>query len=224
MIYQVRLFKGLQQPRLHFQQLGDAESVYGLRKRVLFLFLSSILILALSSWFGLGTHEISAEINTLSNSQFEWEKFLFFLGRILNGALFAAIILYLMALWFHVWLDAPFHKLIAMQALAFIPLLIEQAVHILLVVWLGISTYSSPFSLGPIVQSLHAPSWIAAFFGCISLFKLWTIYLQYIGIRRLTGGSQGYDDRNGLVHSSYFLGGHRYIGLLRIETIFLKGR
>lgn len=172
-------------------QLGQAETVYGLNNRVMLLFLSSLLIFAVSGWFGLGTHEISAEINNLSNSQFEWEKFLFWIGRLVSGLLFAAIYLYIMSLWFDIWTEAPFKHLLIVQAFAFLPILIEKIIHILCVSLLGLDWYSSPVSLGAIAQSAHAPAWIIYFSGCATLFKVWSMYIQFIGLRKLAAMQRG---------------------------------
>ncbi|WP_433745023.1 hypothetical protein [Falsibacillus pallidus] len=191
MIYQVRLFRGLRALGAMLHQLEQAETVYGLKNRVLLLFLSSLLIFAVSGWFGLGAHEISAEINNLSNSQFEWEKFLFWIGRLIAGLLFAAIYLYLMSLWFDIWTESSFKSLLVVQAFAFLPILIEKILHILFLVLLGLDWYSTPFSLGAIAQSAHAPAWIIYFLGCASLFKIWSMYIQFIGLRKLAGMSRG---------------------------------
>ncbi|RLQ96845.1 hypothetical protein [Falsibacillus albus] len=185
MVYQLRFFKGLRHPNDQFHQLEKAETIYDLRLRFFLLFAASVLIFAVISMFGLGTNEISGEVNILTNSQFEWEKFLFLLGRILLGFIFPALYLYLMSLWFWIWTDADYRKLMVVHSFVLMILLTEQVIHTIFVVWLGLGWFSSPLSLGVIAQSLDFPKWLIAFLGCITVFKIWALTLQYIGIRKL---------------------------------------
>ncbi|MGG4166090.1 hypothetical protein ABEW00_01185 [Rossellomorea vietnamensis] len=184
---EVRLTRGLKHPSTFFYQLNEMEELTGYKKRVSFLFILSIVTFGLISSFGIGMDPLSNEMTKLSPTEFEMEKFLFFLGRLLAGMLYAAIILFFSSLIF--WTisnEGEYRKLVITQGLVLIILLVEKATYIPLSLFFSIEWYSSPLSLGVITQYLTSESYIVYLMGSFSLFKVWVFYIQYKGIKQLT--------------------------------------
>jgi hypothetical protein len=184
---EVRLFSGLKQPSIFFYQLNEMEALKGFKKRVSFLFLLSIVIFGLISSFGIGMDPLSKEMTKLSPTVFELEKFLFFLGRLIAGMLYAAIILFFSSLIF--WTisnEGEYRKLVITQGLVLIILLLEKLTYIPLSLFFSLEWHSSPLSLGVITQYITSKSYVIYLMGSFSLFKVWVFYIQYKGIKQLT--------------------------------------
>ncbi|WP_175990052.1 hypothetical protein [Bacillus sp. Marseille-Q1617] len=130
---------------------------------------------------------ISKELTTLSPTTYELEKFLFFLGRLLAGLLYAAIILFIPSLIF--WTisdDGEYKKLVMTQGIILMILLLERLTYIPLSLFLSLDWHSSPLSLGVLAQYITSNSLIIYFLGIASLFKVWIFYIQYKGLKSLT--------------------------------------
>lgn len=184
---EVRLFRGLKHPSTFFYQLNEMEALNGYKKRVSFLFLLSIIIFGLISSFGIGMDPLSKELTKLSPTAFELEKFSFFLGRLIAGLLYAAIMLFFSSLIF--WTisnEGEYRKLVITQGLVLIILLLEKLTYIPLSLFLSLEWYSSPLSLGVLAQYITSKSYVIYLMGSFSLFKIWVFYIQYKGIKRLT--------------------------------------
>lgn len=186
MFNEVKLFKGLVHPSTYFYQLRESEILKNYYKKLLLLFLISMLVFGLNGSFGWGTVPLSKEFIELSPVDMEIHKFYFVLGRLLLGILYAAFILFIPALLFWTLSDAEFKKLVVLQGITLIILLIEKLTYLPLLTFLSINWYSSPFALGAISQTLSNSEWLKYFLGSISLFKVWAMVLQYMGLRWLS--------------------------------------
>lgn len=187
MLYEFRIVKGLRNPRLRLFQLAQAETIYGLRSRLVWLFIVSAFLFAVSGMFGLGTHVFSHELNIVDQAGFEWRKSFFVLGRFVFGLVYAAGLLFLPALWFWTLTEVPYAKLLTLQALVLPVHLLEQAVYIWLASGLDLPWYSSFFSLGVLAQYITSHLFPVLLLGCVSLFKVWVMAIQYTGLREMTG-------------------------------------
>ncbi|RWR13499.1 hypothetical protein QNH23_18020 [Siminovitchia fortis] len=186
MIYQLRILKGLFYPNRSLFQLEKAEAVYGLRPNILLLFFLSALVFSVSGLAGIGSHVISSELTAVSGGVFEWLKSYFVLGRFIQGLLYAALVIFFQALWFWTLTDAPYPKLVVLQAFILPILLLEQIVNIGLAVQMNLPWFSSPFSFGPAAHYITDKRFLIYFLGCISLFKIWVISIQLYGLRILS--------------------------------------
>jgi hypothetical protein len=191
MIYQVQLLKGLLHPNNFLYQLEKAEEVRNYRIRIFLLFLSSLIIFAISSYLGIGTEIISRELTSVSASEFEARKLLFLLGQILWSLIYTAIMLFIPAAFFWALTDIPFIKVLVIQMFAVAILLFEKALLIPFYWKIGLDKSSSPFSLGPIAQYLTDSTILIYFLSQISIFSLLVLYFQYKGLKYLTDRSRG---------------------------------
>jgi hypothetical protein len=184
---EVKLIRGLRQPSYFFYQLKETEVLKGYKQKVILVFILSALVFGLISSLGIGMDPLSKELTKLSPVTFEMEKFLFFLGRLIAGILYAAIVLFVPALIFWTISDeGEYRKLVITQSLVLLILLIERLTYIPLSLFLSLDWFSSPLSLGVIAQYITGKPWVIYFLGCFSLFKIWVFYIQYKGVKRLT--------------------------------------
>jgi hypothetical protein len=184
---EVKLIKGLTQPTYFFYHLKSTESISGIKKLIIMLLLSSAFVFGFISSFGIGMDPLSKELNTLTATSYELEKFLFLLGRIILGMLYALITLFMSALIF--WTiseNGEYRKLVVLQGVVLLILLIERLTYIPLSIFLSLDWFSSPLSLGVIAQYITEEPWGIYFLGSFSLFKIWIFYIQYKGLKRLT--------------------------------------
>lgn len=190
MFNEVKLFKGLVHPSTYFYQLRESEILRNYYKKLILLFFISMLVFGLNGSFGWGTIPLSKEFIELSPVDIEIHKFYFVLGRLLLGILYAAFILFIPALLFWTLSDAEFKKLVVLQGITLIILLIEKLTYLPLLTFLSINWYSSPFALGAISQTLSNSEWLKYFLGSISLFKVWAMVMQYMGLKWLSDKSR----------------------------------
>jgi hypothetical protein len=184
---EVKLLKGLTQPSFFFYQLKEMEVLKGYRKRIFNLFLLSALIFGLISAFGIGMDPLSKELTVLSPTSYELEKFLFFLGRVIAGIVYAAIILFVPAVIFWTISElGEYRKLVILQGLVLLILLLERLTYIPLSLFFSLDWFSSPLSIGVIAQYITGKPWVIYFLGSFSLFKIWIFHIQYKGLKRLT--------------------------------------
>jgi hypothetical protein len=184
---EVKLLKGLTQTSFFFYQLKEMEVLKGYRRSIFNLFLLSAFIFGLISAFGIGMDPLSKELTKLSPTSYELEKFMFILGRIIAGILYASIILFVPAVIFWTISEkGEYRKLIIVQALVLLILLLERLTYIPLSMFFSLDWFSSPLSLGVIAQYITTKPWVIYFLGSFSLFKIWIFYIQYKGLKRLT--------------------------------------
>ncbi|WP_409252215.1 hypothetical protein V1502_19300 [Bacillus sp. SCS-153A] len=186
MFNEVKLLKGVFHPSICFYQLRESEMLKDYYKKILLLFLLSMVIFGLNGIFGLGGVPLSKNILALSPIDFEIHKFYFFVGRLLLGLLYAAFILFIPALLFWTLYEAEFKKLVVLQGITLIVLLIEKLTYLPLLTYLSLNWYSSPLALGVMSQYITDNEWLKYFLGSISVFKVWAMILQFIGLRWLT--------------------------------------
>jgi hypothetical protein len=184
---EVKLLKGLTQTPFFFYQLKEMEVLKGYRRSIFNLFLLSAFIFGLISAFGIGMDPLSKELTKLSPTSYELEKFMFILGRIIAGILYASIILFVPAVIFWTISEkGEYRKLIIVQALVLLILLLERLTYIPLSMFFSLDWFSSPLSLGVIAQYITTKPWVIYFLGSFSLFKIWIFYIQYKGLKLLT--------------------------------------
>lgn len=185
MVYQSRIFH-LFKPATTFYQLQKAETIYSLKWRILLLFFLSTVIFAVQGYYGIGSSSISTTLTLDPKNIYEWHKALFIIGKLLSGIAYASCILFVPALLFNMMTEVSFYKLVVLQVFVLFILLIEQITYIPLLLLLHLDWYSSPLSFGIIGQYITKIPFLIALFGCISIFKIWGMYIQFTGLRVLS--------------------------------------
>ncbi|MEN8701730.1 hypothetical protein [Bacillus infantis] len=211
MHYRVRLFKGIFSPSYRSQQLEEAEFLTGYRLRLLLIITASALLYMLAAYFGMGLEQLSNKITRFTGADFEARKLLFVAGKGIFGIVYASAILFFPALIFWIAFDAPYRKLVVIQMFVLLVLLIEKALFAVLALRLGLDSVSSPFTLGVAMQYLTNNEFWIILFSSISLFHIWTLYLQTCYIKKLTEKSS---------RIVYLIVIAVYIFVLLISTLF----
>lgn len=182
-MYQVRLLKGVKEPYITANQLEKAETITGFWKKLGLLFIMTIILSAVAAYFGIGNEILS---KNLGDAEFEATKGLFAIGQIILSIVTTTIILLLPSLFFWAISDIEWKKYIVLQLFVIMILLLEKAIVIPLTIALGITEVSNPFSLGIIGQYITNNEIILSLLAQITIFKIWTIVLQFKYIRVFT--------------------------------------
>lgn len=177
--YRVPLLRGLKEPYMISHQLRKEERFSGLWKQVVLIMLLSALVFGLSAYVGIGSEHASRSLTDMSRSEYELFKLFFTSGQIIYGILYAAMIIFLPSLLFWTLVDVEYRKLISIQLMVMLVLLMEKAINIPLFLFLGLNSESSIFSFGIIAQAASFPELLVYTFSAITLFKIWTLVLQY---------------------------------------------
>ncbi|MGE8207077.1 hypothetical protein ACQKP0_21465 [Heyndrickxia sp. NPDC080065] len=185
MVYQssiLHLFK----PKTTFFQLNKAETIYGLKWRLFWLILLSTVIFTVEGFLGIGSASISRSLTLIHPNIYEWHKALYVFGKIISGILYSVCILFIPSLFLSIFAEVSYRKLVVLQVFVLFILLMEQLTFIPLLLWLNLDWYSSPLSFGIIGQYITTIPFFVALFGCLSIFKIWGIYIQYKGLCTLS--------------------------------------
>lgn len=162
----------------HMASIKKSEKVQHLGKIIGIFILSSMLIYGCMGYVGIGSGMLLKETLPFTPNVYESSKFWFLIGRILLGCLFALFILFVPTVIFRWLTGISFRKLMVMQLAVLFILLMERIVWFVLVMTAGLDWYVSPVSFGVIASYFTAKTWVVYFFGAISLFQIWVIWLQ----------------------------------------------
>ena len=178
-MYDVRLLRGLKEPYLTSQQLMKAEQLAGFWKKGLGLLFITLVVSAVTAYFGIGNELLSKELNSLSSTGFEATKSLFAAGQVTWSITAVILTMTIPSLFFWTVSDIEWKKYIIVQYLVVTILLIEKVILIPFVIFIGLPEISNPFSLGMIGQYFTSNDIILQFLAQLSIFKIWAVILQY---------------------------------------------
>ncbi|WP_394141241.1 hypothetical protein [Cytobacillus oceanisediminis] len=186
MYYRIRLLKGVLFPRYLSYQLKESEATIGLVPRLLLLFITSSIVYAIGSFFGIGTESLSRELAVIPANEFELKKLLYLTGQVLWGLVYAGLLIFLPALFYWTLTDIEYRKLLIIQAYSFLILVFGKAIIMITSFLLNVDTIYSPFSFGALFQYLTTSELLIAAFGTITLFHFWAIFIQFYYLNELT--------------------------------------
>lgn len=186
MVYYVHLFKGIFNPSTFSYQIEKAEEIRGLWKKVVILLLSSILLSAIASYYGVGMDFLSKEITEIPAQELEAKKLFAGIGKLFWGAGYAAFVLFGWSIILWALMDLQYKKLVVIQLVVLVILLIEKAILLPFSIFVGISPEFSPFALGVIARYFTSNMIVVYILSHLSIFKIWVIIFQYICIKRMS--------------------------------------
>ena len=210
-MYDVRLLRGLKEPYLTSQQLMKAEQIAGFWKKGLGLLFITLIVSALTAYFGIGNELLSKELNNLSSTGFEATKSLFAAGQVTWSIIAIILTMTIPSLFFWTVSDIEWKKYIIVQYLVVTILLIEKVILIPFAIFIGLPDISNPFSLGIIGQYLTSNDIILQFLAQLSIFKIWAVVLQYKYVK-------AFSEKSALQSSLIVIG---FNLILVIITVFL---
>lgn len=179
MYYQVQIWKGLTSPYVSAHQINKAEKLNGIWKWTVQLLLISLILSGISAYLGIGNESLSKLIYDTTSSEFQTIKGLFAIGQVVQSTVTTAILIFLPALIFWIFTDIEYYKLVVVQLFVAGIWLLEKIVFFPLQFYFGLDHASSPFSLGILAQYITDYQLLSHFFGEISLFSIWVMFIQY---------------------------------------------
>ncbi|MDG5471347.1 hypothetical protein P6709_06280 [Jeotgalibacillus sp. ET6] len=181
------LLRGFKAPSVFLETWKETDSFIHTKRYFIGFYILSILLFGLSAWIGMGTQRWSGQFMTSLGLTHDLERFYFLLGRLALGILYVTVLILVPALIYKIASkEQPFKKVTLLTLFPLAILLLEQASYIGLMLWQGINWYSSPFSWGVIGQLFIEHRWTIYFLGCISLFKIWVMYWQFLSLRAIS--------------------------------------
>ncbi|WP_141430995.1 hypothetical protein [Bacillus sp. 03113] len=186
MSYQVQLLKGLFKPYSSSYQLRKAEMMSGFWKKFIVLLLLSGLIHGISAYFGINNELLSKELDSITLKEFEAHKILFAAGQVLWGLIVSVMSIYIPALFYWVFTDIEWRKMVVIQLFVLLILLLEKLSQIPISLLLGLPDISSPFSFGIIAQIITKNEFLHELLAQITLFKIWMMVIQYKYIQAMS--------------------------------------
>ncbi|UOQ44371.1 hypothetical protein MUN89_21530 [Halobacillus salinarum] len=192
MTYSVNLFKLMFRRNDYLFKLNEAERIKNVYNLLFLLLLGTILTYLWSSWIGLGTDPISANMAELNRIEYEFRKAWFLLGRAAYSFILFIFVIFIASFYFWLFNDTSYKKLFIVQMNVLMIMLLERVTWIPLMVYAGIDWYVSPFSFGVIASYVTSQDWLVYFFGAISIFQLFIIWYQVKCISYLSSTKIGW--------------------------------
>ncbi len=186
MTYQVKLVKGLLAPERNRYHLQKAEAVTHLKRKLILLYLFSILVFGLYGFLGIGSESFSKELLKLGTSEFEMGKLFILAGNLVAGIVYPSVYLFLISLFLWVLTDINYLKLLIVQMIVFILQLIEKVLLLPFFAFMHLNYDANPFSLGIISQYFTSNEYVIHLFSEISLFQVLVIAIQYYYLHKFT--------------------------------------
>ncbi|MBB6447616.1 hypothetical protein [Bacillus benzoevorans] len=186
MMYHVRLLKGLRHPYMNANSLVKAEQITGFWWKMVLLAVLTLILSAVTAYFGIGNEILSKQINNLTNTEFEAAKIFFALGQILWAMFAALFVITVPSILFWTVSDIEWKKYIVVQQYVLGIFLLEKLITAILTITMGLPEISNPFSLGVIGQLFTTNNIVLQFLAEITLFKIWAIVLQYKYVKILS--------------------------------------
>jgi hypothetical protein len=190
MTFRVQLLRGLFHPQTNRYRIKKAEEVTNLGAKLALLYIFSIFIFVVGGFFGIGSESMSKEISGLDPGKFEMGKVLLLFGKLAAGILFPSIFIFLSALFFWIFTDISYMRIVIVQLFIFVLHLFEKAVSVPLFLLLDINHDGNPFSFGVIAQYLTQNEYIIHLLSEVTIFQLIIIVLQYYYLSYLSEGNK----------------------------------
>ncbi|MDW2876596.1 MULTISPECIES: hypothetical protein [Bacillaceae] len=186
MIYYVQLVRGILNPSGAFYQLGKAEEIRGLVKRLILLILAGAMIFAAYGYLGMGMEFLHREITSIGSAEFEMKKLFAIIGQTCWGIIYTCLILFLQAVLFWIFMDVEYKKLLVVQAFVSVIFLAEKVLLLPITAVFGTGGKSSPFSLGIISQYIFENGFLTKLFSMVTIFSIAVIIFQYKALKSIT--------------------------------------
>lgn len=190
MLEQFHIFKAVIYPQMYFSNLVKDE-----KKRSIWIVLSVVLLFSaiitmFSSYYGVGTEPLAIDIEKITTGAYSWKIALFGIGQIIGSLIFPVLYLFIasFAFWYFC-AEQAFRPFIFVNIAVIIVQIIGSLFALPFRVLMGLDAYTSPFSLGVLVQYITKNAYIVHFFGGISLFHLWGMVIQVIALKIFTNKS-----------------------------------
>lgn len=157
----------------------QSSSIRGLRKRIVLVFLVSILLFSLRSLWGMNTEALTPLLVTASTTEYTLARFASLFGSIIWSVIYVSFHIFGVALILSYLIGIPFKKLLPMQLLMTGLLLIEKLLVFLVFFIKGEAAYVSFLSLGPLAATFLETPFFIFFLNQLTLTTIVIIAYQY---------------------------------------------
>ncbi|UGB30492.1 hypothetical protein [Metabacillus sp. B2-18] len=186
MNYHLNIVKGLFRPQISLYQLQKAEAIKGVFPKLILLYVLCLITYATSTYFGIGTETYSGNITNYTLEEYESGKLLLLGGKLISSILYPTLFIWFASIFFWIFLEIPYIKVVIVQSFGFAFLLLGQIVTMPVLVLLDLNLISNPFSFGVLSQYAFEHEYWNSFFGSITLFHLVALILQYYYLASLS--------------------------------------
>lgn len=216
-MHQVRLLEGIFQPLTYFEKHKQSEQVKGLPLRIALIVGLSLLLSAVGAYLGIGTEEIMKMMDRIERDRLEFAKFYFGVGNVLSGFIFPLFIMFFFSLFFWPFFNhIRFINIFTIQLFPAFLFTIEKMLNVPLLYLLGISTESSPFGFGVLIQLISEQPFLVNFISHLTIFQIWATCLQIIAFRKMSNKTM--KSITGTVLFAHFI----YILIVTTSTILIQ--
>ncbi|MDS9472249.1 hypothetical protein [Sporosarcina pasteurii] len=157
----------------------DHSTMRGFWKRVLVVFLASVLLFSLRSLWGVNTERLTPLLTTMSTADYTLARYASLFGSMLWSFVYVAFHLFGVAYLLSFIFGISFRKLLPMQLLMTSLLLLEKGLILLVFYMTGTATYVSFLSFGPLAATFLELPFTIFFFNQLTLTTVIIIGYQY---------------------------------------------
>ncbi|WP_432354117.1 hypothetical protein [Sporosarcina sp. A2] len=164
----------------------QSSAMRGFNLRIVFLFLSGILLFALRDIWGMTTESLSPMLAIATDGEYTIARFVSLLGSILWACLYIAFHLFFVSYILGLLTSIPVRRIVPLQLLVTGVLLIEKALIFLVFVVKGEATNVSFLSFGPLSATFSDTWFLIMFLNQLTLVSALIVSLQFSFIRSYT--------------------------------------
>ncbi|WP_342528108.1 hypothetical protein MKY84_04640 [Chryseomicrobium sp. FSL W7-1435] len=168
------------------ENLAETETIRGLKKRVGFVLMSTILLYILMNIWGMTTTSLTSLYVLGFLDSYAIARWISILGIVLWALLYFSFHFFGVSQLLHILTKIPIRFAAIMQLYVIATLLIEKAVLFFVFALLGYSTHLSFLSFGPLAAQFLDQSYFHYFFNQFSVFTGVVIAIQLQFLRRFT--------------------------------------
>lgn len=159
-------------------QLQDA-TMRGFKKRVFFVFLASIILFSLISWWGFNTERLTSIFTTMTTTDYTLTRFASLFGSMIWSLIYVSFFLFGFSYILSVVTNIRFKQWLPLQLFVTTLLLLQKALIYFVFALKGAAVNVSFLSMGPLAATfIDIPFWVF-FFNQLGLTTLIIIVFQY---------------------------------------------
>ena len=164
----------------------QSSAMRGFNLRIVFLFLSGIVIFALRDIWGMTTESLSPMLVLATDGDYTIARFVSVIGAILWAVLYIAFHLFFVSYILGLLTSIPVRRIVPLQLLVTGVLLIEKALVFLVFTVKGEATNVSFLSFGPLTATFSDTWFLVMFLNQLTIISALIVSLQFSFIRSYT--------------------------------------
>lgn len=179
MFYRYKFWHSLTHPS-YFTEMLENNEVRGYKKRVLFVFLLTVLFFMARDFWGMGTESLTTLFASNENDTYVMARLISLVGAAVLGVVYFLFHYYGVAYILHVFTDIPSRWIQKVQLYVISFLVLEKAILAVVFFFVGYTTPLSFMSLAPMTTLFIEEDVIIYILNQVTLATVVTIIVQYI--------------------------------------------